>query len=51
MKSGAVLISPGIYLMAKENPGKPQLEGRLMKAVRSVICSKGVPYLQLTSIG
>ena len=31
-----LLKSPGIYLTAEEDPGKPQLEHRLMKAVRAV---------------
>ena len=38
---------PGIYLKAKENPGKPQLGNRLMKAV----VSNGVVYLQMKSVG
>ena len=29
MKQGAVYRSPGIYIMAKVNPGKPQLEDHL----------------------
>ena len=43
--------SPDIYLTAKENLGKPQLEYRLMKVLRPVIASNGVPYLQTRSIG
>ena len=43
--------SLGIYLTAKENAVKPQLGGRLMKAVRSVIASNGATYLQMRSVG
>jgi hypothetical protein len=46
MKLGAVHKSPGIYLSAEENPGKPQLGDRLMK----VIASNGVSYLQMSSV-
>ena len=35
--------SPVIFLTTEENPGKPQLEDRLMKAVRPVIGSNVVP--------
>ena len=38
---------PGIYLTAEENIGKPQLGDRLMKAVRVIIPSIGVPYLEM----
>ena len=38
---------PDICLMAEENPGKPQL----IRDVRSVISSNGIPYLQMTSVG
>ena len=37
--------------MAEKNPEKPQLGDCLMKAVRSVIASNGVPYLQMRSVG
>ena len=37
--------------MAEENPGKPQLGDRLMKAVRPVIASNGVIFLQITPVG
>ena len=47
---GAVHISPGICLTAEENPRKPQLGDRLMKAVRLVIASNEVPFLQMKSI-
>ena len=47
---GAVHRSPDIYLTTEENPGNPQVGDRLMKAVRSVIASNGVPYLQMTSV-
>ena len=40
-----------IYLRAKGNPVKPQLGDCLMKAMRSVIASNGVPYLQMRSLG
>ena len=43
--------SPGINLPADENPGKPQLGDRLMKAVRPVIASDGVSYFQMRSVG
>jgi hypothetical protein len=39
MIPGAVHKSPGVYLIAEENSGKPQLGGPPMKAVRSVIAS------------
>ena len=48
---GAVHRSPGIYLRTEENPGKPQLRGRLMKTVRPVIALNEVPYLQMRSPG
>ena len=38
---GSVHKSPEICLTAEENPGKPLLEDRLMKAVRPVIASNG----------
>ena len=45
MIPGAVRRSP------EENPGKPQLRDRLPKAVRQVIASNGVFYLQMRSVG
>ena len=48
---GAVHRSPGICLTAEENPRKSQLGDRLTKAVRPVIASNGVPFLQIRSIG
>ena len=48
VKLGAVHRSPGIYLTATENPGKPQLGDRLVKVVRPVITSNGVLYLKIT---
>ena len=33
--------------MTEENPGNPQLGGRLMKAVQPGIASNGVPYLKM----
>ena len=46
---GAVHNSPGICLTAEENPRKPQLGNR--RAVRPVIASNGVPFLQMRSVG
>jgi hypothetical protein len=45
MKLGTAHRSPGIYLTAEENPGKPQLEDHLMKSVQPVIVSNKVFYL------
>ena len=39
-KPGAVHRSPGIYLIAEENPEKSQLGDRLVKAVQPLIASK-----------
>ena len=47
MNPRAVDRSPGIYLMVEENPRL----GKHLKAVRTVIASNGVPYLQMRSIG
>ena len=43
--------SPGIYLTAEENTGKPHLRESLMKAVRPFIALNGVPYFQMRSVG
>ena len=43
--------SAGIYLIAEENSGKPQLGDRLIKAMRLVIASNGVSFLHMKSIG
>ena len=43
---GAVHRSPGICLTAEENPRKPHEE-----AVRPVIASNGVPFIQMRSVG
>ena len=44
--------SPGICLIAEENPIKPQLGDRLMKgAVGPVIASNGVHFFQMRSVG
>ena len=51
MISDFVKRSPGVYLAAMENPGKLELRDRLMKTVRSVIASNGVPYLKISSVG
>ena len=45
MKQGAVHRSPGIYLTAEENPSLETV------AVRPVIASNGVSYLQMRSVG
>jgi hypothetical protein len=39
-----------IYLTTEENPGKFQLEDNLMKAVRTVFASNGIPFPQIASI-
>jgi hypothetical protein len=49
MLPGDSYRSPG--LTAEENPGKPQLKDRLMKAVPPVMSLNGVPYLQMRSVG
>ena len=41
----------GFTLQQRKNPRKPQLGDRLMKAVRPVIASYGVPFLQMRSVG
>ena len=52
MIPGAMHRSPGISLIAEENPGKLQLGDRLMKwAVRPVIVSNGDPFPQMRSVG
>ena len=48
---GDVHTSSGICLTAEESPGKLQLGDRLMKAMRPVSASNGVPYLQMRSVG
>ena len=50
MTPGAVHRSPGIYLMAEVNPGKPQLKVYLMKAVQLVIASNEANYFQMRSV-
>ena len=45
-----VHIFPGIYITAEENPRKTLLGVRLMKGMRPVIASNGIPYLQMTSV-
>ena len=37
--------------MAEENTGKAQLGDRQMNAMRSVIASNGVTFLQMRSVG
>ena len=51
MIPGALHISSGIYSTAKENPEKPEIGGHLLKAVRLVTISVGVPFLQMRSVG
>ena len=43
--------SPGILFTAEETPGKPQLGDRLMKAVRLVVASNEIHYLEMKSVG
>ena len=45
---GTLNKSPGIYLTAEKNSGKPQLGDSIMKAERPVITSNGFPCLQMT---
>ena len=45
MRPGTVHRSPGSYLAAEEDPGKPQLGGDLMKVMRPDIASNGGPML------
>ena len=42
---GTVHISPGICLIAEENPGKPQLQDRLMKG----LCDQSSPQMRSLS--
>ena len=49
MIPGAVLRATGIYLTAEENPRKLQLGDK--GALRPVIASNGVPFLQMRSAG
>ena len=49
-KPAATHKYPGICLTTNENPGKPQLGDRLMKASRPVIDLNEVPYLQMSSV-
>ena len=51
VKPGSVQRSPAIYLTVPEISRKPQLRDRLIKAVRPVITSNGVPYLQMWAVG
>ena len=44
---GAVYWSPSIYSTSEENYEKSQLNDSLMNAVRPVISSNGVPYIQI----
>ena len=48
---GTVHRSLGIYLTTEESSGKTKLGDRLMKAVRPVIASNGVPDIQMRSVG
>ena len=51
MKLGVVHRYPGFYLKVEENYGIPQEGVSLMIALRPVIASYEVPYLQITSVG
>ena len=48
---GADHRSPSICLSAEEKPRKPLLGDPVMKAVRPVIASNRVSYLQITLVG
>ena len=50
MKPESVHRSPGVYLTAEDNSRKLQIRDYIMKAVRSVIASNVVPYLQIASV-
>ena len=41
---------PDIRLTAEKNRRKPRLGDRLMKVMRPVIASNGVPFLQMKSV-
>ena len=47
----AVRRSPGVYLTAGKNFGKPQLGNHLMEAVQPVIAANRVRYLLIMSLG
>ena len=55
MIPGVVHRSPGMCLAAEENPGKPRKTSARRPsdegAVRPVIASNGVPFLQMRSVG
>ena len=46
-----MITGAGIYFTTEENPEKPQLGDRLIKAVRPVIASNGIPFIQMGSVG
>ena len=48
---GAVHRSPDICLTAEENPRKPARRPSDEEAVRPVIASNGIPFLQMRSVG
>ena len=51
IKMETVHRSPGNCLKAGEKPAKSLLGDRLMKAMRLVIASNGVPNLKMRSVG
>ena len=50
VKPRALQRSLGIYIMAEENHRKPQVGDHMIKSIKSVIASNGVPYLQMKSL-
>jgi hypothetical protein len=51
MTPGAMYRSLGICFTAEKKTGNPQLEDPMTKAVRPVIASNGVTYLQMRLVG
>ena len=47
---GVIIIYPGIYLTAEENPGKLSQE-TVDEGARSVISLNGIPCLQMRTVG
>ena len=47
----AVHRSPGICLMAEENPGKPELGDRPMKGMSDQSSPQMGPFFQMRSVG
>ena len=48
---GTVQSSPGICLIAEENPRKPQLGDRIMKRLCDQPASNGVSFLHMRLVG